>query len=275
MPHTTSTGNTTGNTVLDLLSEARIDPGEVSDAFASVLAATGTFTAREFGVGKIPLEVAEQRATEAIFSVAAVAANLGERVGELRLELVRSSPERKRRIVAAHEAAHAAACFACGIPVALCSIDPDDLSPAHDGMTRTSGQVEFLLNYSSSDRLDEDTRRQLEPMARRVAAVCLAGPLGEAVVACKDRFPEFGSDLQDARRVCCLCAPPNTEHEMLRRSFHAAEVLVRATKTGVEALSHALDARSRLDGAEVEDILREHLRSPLLAALTDGLFRPA
>lgn len=259
------------NTVLQLLREAQIEPAEVADALAAYSRAAGVMASAQFGVGQIPLDTAQQVAADFVFTAAEIEARLGARAGELQLELVRSSPARRRMIAAVHEASHATALFACGIPVTMCSIDPADLAPGDEGVTRSSGEVEFLLAYAGVP--EPHVREDMEPLARRVAAACLAGPLGEGSFF-RSRFPAYWTDLGDARDICRKFAPQGADEQMLLQSHRASERIVQVTRRGIAALSRALDERGRLTGSEVEALLRERLAPERLRPLA-GVFGAA
>jgi len=109
---------------------------------------------------------------------------------DLGFQVVLRDPRARRWEVCLHEAAHATvAVLLLDAPVNYVSVDAADTAPEEmEGMTTFNPPFPFVLNYAHRP---PENLRALEPTARRLAVVALAGGYGTAAFA-TDRFPGFG-----------------------------------------------------------------------------------
>ena len=169
-----------------------------------------------------------------------------------------------------HEAAHAVvATLLLLSAVRFVSIDEGDTKAENmEGMTGLNDPHPFVLGYAH--RPPEHLRTALEPTARRLAVVALAGGYGAAGFI-KDRFPSFGTDLAQARRLCAFFAPDGKEEAMWKESHCAASLIANAARNAIEAVARSLMEAQKLTGAEVEAIVTAHA-DDRLDNLRDDLF---
>lgn len=189
-PNTDESALYSENAVLDLLHVAGVEAGTAAEALQALILGVQALGSPECGTGALPLEVAHEQLASAGYDAAQILAALGRRGTNLEF----------------HEAAHATvAVLLLDAPVNFVSVDAAEAAPENmEGMTVLNPPLPFVLKYAH--RPPENLRAALEPTARRLAVVALAGGYGAAAFV-TDRFPSFGTDLAQARRLCTFFAP--------------------------------------------------------------------
>jgi hypothetical protein len=269
-PNTDESTLYTANAVLDLLHVAGVEVGDAAEALQALYFTISAFASPNFGTGALPVEVAQERLACAAYDAANFVAALGERGTDLEFHVVLREPRAKRWETCVHEGAHAAtAVLLLDSAVELVSVAEADTAPDDmEGVTTLNPPFSFILNYAN--RPQEPLRSALEPTARRLAVVALAGGYGAAGFI-KDRFPSFGTDLAQARRLCTFFAPDGKEEAMWKESHYATSLMANAARNAIEAVARSLLDRQKLTGVEVEAIVAAHA-DRRLDNLRDDLF---
>ncbi len=245
------------NAVLDLLHWKSVEAGAAAEALQSLYHAITAFASPEFGSGVLPVEVAQERLASAAHDAAQIVAALGEPGIDLEFHVVLRDRQARLRDAAVHEAGHAvAATLLLDAGVKFASVASEDTATEQmDGVTVLSPPYSFIMGYTK--RPQEPLRRALEATARRLAVVALAGAYAVAESA-TDRFPSFGTDLAQARRLCAFFSASGREEDMWRESHRAASLVVKAPKDCIEGVARSLLERQRLAGADIDAIVAAH-----------------
>jgi hypothetical protein len=256
------------NRLLDLLHWKGVEAGDAAETLQALYFSISAFASPEFGTHALPVEVAQERLASAAYDAAHIVAALGEPGTDLEFMLVLRTARDRRLDVCLHEAAHAVvATLLLDSAVRFVSVAEADTEPENmQGVLRFHDPYTFVLGYAH--RPPEHLRAALEPTARRLAVVALAGGYGSAGT---DRLPSFGTDLAQARRLCAYFAPDGEEERMWRESHRVAALMVNAPKKAIEAVAQGLMEGQKLTGTEVEAIAAAHA-DRRIDALRDDLF---